>query len=155
MKFLAKVYCVGKGNKSQDAYFATMIQEEYEKLGVKARDALLVNLTNKTFPVVIRTHSTMLGFTIPYRIGVHLPLKRNIEFKVSERALELNKQTNEKNKISLSNIIPSKTIRDHPIHLFDMNEKLLIWIHSRGNRPHILPKQISIEECQYNRNSSL
>tara|TARA_Y100000310_G_scaffold111103_2_gene109507 strand:- start:2124 stop:3545 length:1422 start_codon:yes stop_codon:yes gene_type:complete len=155
ISFIAKVYRINKGPNAQNSYFATLKKKVYEELKIKEKDAILLEIQNKSFPTVVRKLKTsknrfMLGFTVPYKISNKLPLKTDINFKFLKKTIENKNIPELPDNINLLKIIPTRTIRNSPIYIFDLNDKILIWIYSGGNKPYILPKYIPINYDMYN-----
>jgi hypothetical protein len=144
-KFKAKVYEINKGKDCQNAYLATVKQNITKRLKLKEREGLLIKIKNQQFVTAVRKNSNSLVFTVPMRIGKNLKLKEEITFGLLLK--NTNKTPNDKKGfLNLKKIISSKTIRNYPIYVFDLNDNLLFWIYSRGNKPFILPKHIPIQK---------
>lgn len=153
--FIAKVYEVNKGKNVQCAYFATIRKNEILKSNLKEKEPYIIGIKNQIFPTLIKRINSkrkysILGFTIPYFIGKNLTLKKEITFKLVKKNLKNKRAKFLVSHINLQKVIPKKTIRNYPIYLFDLKDKLIIWIYSKGNKPSILPKYIPINKKSYN-----
>ena len=152
MKFKARVYRVNKNDKYQ-SYFATIKKDEFKCLKLKDSSAILLQINGNIFPTVIRKlHTTkkrfMYGFPIPQELGKDLEIKSDIDFEflktnLNQRIIE---HTGE---LFLPNILPLKTIRNKNFYIFDLDDKILVWIYSTGNKWYILPKYIHLSKNGY------
>ena len=146
MKFKARVYRVNKNDKYQ-SYFATIKQDEFKCLKLKDSSAILLQINGNIFPAVIRKLYTtkerfMYGFSIPQELGKDLEIKSDIDFEFLKT--NLNQQLIENNgELCLPNILPLKTIRNKNFYIFDLDDNILVWIYSTGNKWCILPKSLS------------
>ncbi len=155
VNFRARVYKVNKGKNFQHSYFATIKREEINKLVMNEKDAVLLEISNQFFPTRLRKLKTtknrfMLGFTVPFNVGKSLSLKKDLKFKLLSKSKILRDTTTIQGNINLENTLPSKTIRNHNFHIFDIKDDLLIWIYSKGNKLCMLPKSIPINKNNYN-----
>lgn len=152
MNFKVKVYRVNK-NKNHHSYFATIKQNELNLLKLEENNAILLKINEQIFPAVIRRLYTtkikfMSGFSIPQSTGKDLQVKSDIDFEFL--ATNLNQKIRENNgKLCLPNILPQKTIRHKNFYIFDLDDKVLIWIYSTGNKWCILPKYIPLAKNGY------
>ena len=106
------------------------------------------------FPTLIRKLYTiknrfMYGFSIPQNIGKNLATKSDINFEFLSTNLTSRVKINNKNTLSLTKILPKRTIRNKSLYIFDLYDKLLVWIYSTGNKPYVLPKFISLNKNNY------
>ena len=143
----------GKGSYS---YFATIRKEELERLKLNEREGCLLKFENELFPCLIRKLKSspkqfMMGFTLPRKLKPKLKQNRGTNHSFNLVKKSINNQTKEEipNKLNLTSILPDKTVRNYPLHLFDMDKNLLIWIYSKGNKLAILPKQIPFSKSNY------
>ena len=153
ISFIARIYKINKGNNKY-SYFATIRKKEIQKLSLKEKDAILLELNNQLFPTVTRKLNTtknrfMLGFTIPQNIGKNLSNKTNYSFCFLDRNSN-EKGINSKLYLNLQKIVPSKTIRGYPFYQFDLNKGLMFWIYSVRTKHYVLPKSIPIDKNNYN-----
>lgn len=147
MKFTARLYKVNKGKSVQCAYFSTIKQEIVNRLAVKEGDALILEISGCNFPTRIRKLKTrqndfQLGFTVPARIGKLLSPKTNHQFILLKRNIQKRNFQSNYSQINLLKLIPQKSIRNFPIFLFEDDNKLFVWIYSKGNKIATLPKDI-------------
>lgn len=154
ISFAAKVYKINKGKNTQCSYFATIRKKEVTRLNIKEKEPYIINIKDQVFTTLIKKlnskrKNSILGFTIPFPIGKNLPLKEEISFELFKKRI-INKKEDFVGHINLQKIIPQKTIRNHPIYLFDIMDRLVVWIYSKGNKPYILPKHIPINKRGYN-----
>ncbi len=150
MKFLARLYLINKGKNVQNAYFSTIKKREIEKLDINADEAFLLEIKDKMFPTKIRKLKTgqgrfMLGFTVPYEIGSLLSPKTDHNFiLLSKNTKKEDNSIMRYNVIDLKQLLPTHTITDKPLFLFDYKGFLFVWIYSKGNKLIKVPKEISI-----------
>ena len=152
MKFTARVYKVSK-NKKYHSYFATIKQSEFEHLKLENGSAILLEKNDHMFPTVIRKLYTsrnrfMYGFPIPQDIGKGLQFKSDIDFEFLKTSLNRHLIEN-KVELCLPNILPKKTIRNNDFCIFDLNDKVLVWIYSTGNKWYLLPRYIPLSKNGY------
>src|SRR3989344_6054301 len=151
--FTARVYKVNK-NITYHSYFATIRQDEATRLKLEENKAILLIINEQMFPTLIRKLYTtknrfMYGFSIPQNIGKNLATKSDINFEFLSTNLTSRVKINNKNTLSLTKILPKRTIRNKSLYIFDLYDKLLVWIYSTGNKPYVLPKFISLNKNNY------
>ncbi len=146
-----KVLEVQKGARSLSSFKIILKRNEVKRLKIEENDGLLFKIGNLLFATVLKKQKNSKGSfsyvcTVPRSIaksmGNYLTLKLLAIDTPNSRKI---KQT--KYRIPISQFSESYTT--HPIYVFDLEDKAIVWIYSRGCKPFVLPTEILVKNDRY------
>ncbi|HIH30934.1 TPA: hypothetical protein HA243_06060 [Candidatus Micrarchaeota archaeon] len=148
MKISGSLLKMGKGPAKSYSYKCFVHREAAKEFGFEEDDALLLKFKNTLFPTVFHKHkarsSFTYAFTIPRSIGDVINKKKS-DFELIKVAKRVRKISSPKQQIDLLTNIKNRTKQGQPFYVFDLGEKVYIWVYSRGSKGFILNRFIPIK----------
>ncbi|MFH1978124.1 MAG: hypothetical protein ABIJ92_02265 [Candidatus Aenigmatarchaeota archaeon] len=143
-----RIYEQSKGRHNQSSYIIVTKKSSIGQFKLNDVQPALIKIKDATFPAVLKTTKDV-RFTVPIHLANNIKTPQNIYFNIISIPKERNSVKKE-GYANLLNIIPRETIRGYPLHKFELeNNRLLLWIYSKGNNAFELPKLIPIRKGNY------
>ncbi|GEM_PF-2633903 len=148
MKISGNLLKIGKGTGRTYSYKCFMNRKTAAESGLEEGDALLLEFNDIVFPTVFHKHKTKTSFTyaftVPRNVGDIIG-KKETRFELTKIARRTRKILMPNQQIDLLVNIKNKTKQGQPIYIFDLGEKIYIWIYSRGSKGFALNRFIPLE----------
>jgi len=150
-RFSASICFVKKRDNSYSS-IAIIKRDTTAKLEVQEGDGILLRSGRNVFPTITAKRRNSKGsfsysFSIPLEVAKSIKHGKYHCFSLLSKSLprECAEERNVKT-ISPLEFLPQVSIRGAPFHVFDLGDKLLVWISERANKYAILPKRIGLRD---------
>lgn len=138
-----------KGNHHLFCFKCLVSREIVQDLNLKVGDGLLLKYNELVFPTVLSKQSSeksfTYAFTVPRKIGKVINSKCP-KFILVSSSTNHRKISFPIERIDLFSNISNKTRHEHPIYIFDLGDKVYVWVFSRGSKGFLLNRFIPLEK---------
>ena len=151
-KWFPASICFVKKRENSYSCVAIIKRDTVAKLEVQDGDGILLRYKENVFPTIITKRKNSKG-SFSYSFSIPLEAAKSIKHRKHHRFLLLSRSLPRKCKekrnaktINPLKCLPRVSVRGAPIHIFDFEDKFLVWISMRGNKPTVLPKRIKLRD---------